>query len=216
MAIGDRFGRLVVASYGTGRMTGKKNPRLRKTVVVKCDCGKSKEVVECALVSGQTTSCGCFRREQKQIANRKNAKTVCHDWSHPLASVWWSMHVRCSNPNNKRWHRYGGRGIVVCERWNTFSNFLEDMPERPAGMTLDRRDNDGNYEPGNCRWATKKTQGNNSSKTRLFKYRGEQLSITQFAEKYGMKAATLWARLKRGMTIKDALSLPLRKSTKTT
>ena len=74
---------------------------------------------------------------------------------------WAHMKTRCQNPNNDRYHRYGGRGIKVCERWQSFENFLADMGVRPPGLTLERMDNDSNYEPGNCKWATQKEQANN-------------------------------------------------------
>jgi hypothetical protein len=215
--IGMRFGRLVVTGIGSGReaKAGKGKVRLRKTVLVQCDCGNCKEVVVGALQSGQTVSCGCYRHEVNQAVTRKNARTTCFNHSHELHSVWWSMHVRCYNTSNKRFARYGGRGITVCDRWKSFENFLQDMGERPSVKhSIDRINNDGNYCPENCRWATNKEQGNNTSKTRLVCYEGELLSITQLAEKHGILVGTLWARLKRGMELEQAIKTPLRKSTK--
>jgi hypothetical protein len=85
-------------------------------------------------------------------------------WGTPIHKVWSMMLQRCGNPKHNRFHRYGGRGITVCDRWRSFQNFFEDMGARPPGMTLDRRDNDRGYEPGNCRWATRKEQSKNQRK----------------------------------------------------
>jgi hypothetical protein len=86
----------------------------------------------------------------------------------PAYDSWHNMKQRCNNPNNKDYHYYGGRDIKICDRWDDFQNFLKDMGLRPIGLSIDRIDNDGNYEPGNCRWATRKEQGCNTRKQRLF------------------------------------------------
>ncbi len=142
--------------------------------------------------------------------NRAKCKTRADDHSHPLYSIWWSMHVRCYNPNNKRWHRYGGRGIKVCERWNVFENFVADVPPRPSKQhSLDRYPNkDGNYEPGNVRWATRREQGNNTSQNVLLTHQGKTQTLTEWARELGLSKGTLWARInKSGHSIERALSL---------
>lgn len=109
------------------------------------------------------------------------------------------MRERCESPKARYYHRYGGRGISVCERWLKFENFLADMGERPPRMSLDRfPNNDGNYEPGNCRWATNLQQHRNKSSNRLISHEGETLTVTEWAERFGIQRAALYERLKRG------------------
>jgi hypothetical protein len=99
-------------------------------------------------------------------------------WRKPIYAVWSMMLQRCNNPKHNRFHRYGGRGITVCERWRSFQNFFDDMGERPPGMSLDRRDNDKGYEPGNCRWATRKEQSKNQLKPRRNEFNGRFAAAT--------------------------------------
>jgi hypothetical protein len=114
------------------------------------------------LVSGRQKSCGCLKRETTI------ARSTTHGLSkHELYYTWKNMWQRCTNPNNPKYPRWGGRGIKVCERWRLFENFLADVGERPPGMTLDRRDNDGDYSPGNWRWATPAEQAANTRNLKL-------------------------------------------------
>lgn len=120
------------------------------------------------------------------------------------------MKRRCLNPNNFAYSRYGGRGITVCDRWlESFENFLVDMGEAPPGMSLDRIDNDGNYKPGNCRWATPLEQGSNKCNNHLIEFEGKTQSLSQWANEYGIQVGTLWYRLKEGWLIEEALTKPL-------
>lgn len=152
--VGTRCGRLTV----TARDGSDANGLAMWTAV--CDCGTTARVRGELLRRGHTQSCGCYKRERLGSTRRHGLTNSAEH------AVWSGMLARCANPNNKRYARYGGRGIIVCERWRVFENFLADMGPRPNGLTLDRINNDGNYEPGNCRWATWKEQANNTSRSR--------------------------------------------------
>ncbi len=120
--------------------------------------------------------------------------------------IWSAMKNRCFNPKNKDYPRYGGRGIAVCERWLKFENFLADMGERPLSMSIDRIDNDGNYEPGNCRWATRMEQQNNQRKNRFFVLNGVTKTLSEWASCLGINRNTLQTRFQRGWPAERALS----------
>jgi hypothetical protein len=116
------------------------------------------------------------------------------------------MRQRCENPNNDRFAAYGGRGIRVCERWQTFENFFSDMGARPAGTSIDRYpDKNGNYEPGNCRWASPREQQNNRRVNHLITWQGETLTVTEMARKLGINKGTFLARVRRGWTVERAI-----------
>jgi hypothetical protein len=117
------------------------------------------------------------------------------------------MLSRCTNPAVRKYHVYGGRGIKVCERWLLFENFLADMGEPPPGLTLDRIDTDGHYEPGNCRWADQKAQQNNRRNNHLLTFDGETLGITEWQRRSGVDRHTIMRRLQKGWPIERALTL---------
>ena len=130
----------------------------------------------------------------------------------PTYYSWRAMKTRCLNPNHAYYWRYGGRGIVICERWKSnFMAFLGDMGERPSELTLERINNDGNYEPENCRWATRADQVENSIAPVWLEYNGLRLNILQWSRKVGISNSTLWRRLRKlNWTVEKVLTTPTR------
>lgn len=154
---GQRFGRLVCNKPGKSCKSG-------RYWICTCDCGKQTEALRGNLINGNVSSCGCFGNETRKT---NGLKTFRHGHSiikSTTYTTWEAMRQRCNNPNNDWYHRYGGRGIKICQRWDSFEMFLSDMGERPEGKTLDRINPDGNYEPSNCQWATPLEQSNNKGK----------------------------------------------------
>lgn len=138
--------------------------------------------------------------ERKMLVNRKQ---------HPLYWMWLKMRHRCSIPSIMQYKDYGGHGIRVCDRWREdFWAFVADMGERPPGATIERIDNDGNYEPANCRWATRREQCNNKRNNRLLTFRGETLTMSEIARKYGLTVHNVYQRLRAGWPIDRALLEP--------
>lgn len=149
---GRRFGRLVVVGFARKReCDGFLLWQCR------CDCGREIEVAGKQLRRGQTQSCGCLMVERTKQANTTHGMKGTRAYR-----IWTGMLTRVRNPHSKDYQRYAGRGITVCDRWLVFENFLSDMGQPPSDFhSIDRENNDGNYEPGNCRWATAKEQANN-------------------------------------------------------
>lgn len=118
----------------------------------------------------------------------------------PIYESWRMMRRRCLNKKDKNFKDYGGRGITICKRWDSFTNFLADMGERPVGETLERKDNNGNYEPDNCRWATTEEQHYNTRANHLLTYRGETMCTAAWAKKLGINQTSMRLRVKYGFT----------------
>lgn len=162
-----------------------------------------------ALKSGHTASCGCLYRE-----SRLYCKKATHGMSHTREhDSWLHMRRRCESPKDGAWSLYGGRGITVCERWKKFENFYADMGACPEGHEIEREHVNGNYEPSNCRWASRKDQANNTRRNRMVAHDGKLLTIAQFAEATGINYSTAYwrhARLgkapSRGALLADQLA----------
>lgn len=134
--------------------------------------------------------------------------------SHPMVrgrayQSWTQMRLRCENPNSDGWKYYGARGITVCDRWRSFANFFADMGDRPSGTSLDRINNDGHYEPGNCRWATPKEQASNRRNNRLLTIGGETKTQSEWCRQFSIDWCTVRDRLSRGWSAEDALQRPI-------
>lgn len=158
--IKKRFGMLTVESVEENR--SKKRSILW---VCKCDCGNKIIVESTALKNGKTQSCGCLQRKNISDRNMKHGHSSKGKLS-PTYISWASMLTRCNNENATNYRHYGGRKILVCDRWKVFENFLQDMGERPEKTSIDRINVNGNYEPNNCRWATQLTQNLNKRKSK--------------------------------------------------
>lgn len=199
--VGNRYGRLIV----TGEAPKQKG---RRYAFTRCDCGAEKTVCVSQLLGGRTNSCGCLSREMA------HTRAMTHGYApdgpkSPEYTSWASMRSRCNNPHNKRFAIYGGRGIMVCERWDKdFVAFLADMGERPTpNHSLDRIDVNGNYEPENCRWATRLEQAHNMRKNVVLSAFGRTMVLAAWAKESGVPNTTLWRRVKQGFSPEDAMTL---------
>lgn len=194
---GQRFGRLLVLS-----MAGKNS---RNTVLWTCicDCGNAAVVLGTKLRSGHTISCGCAQRDASRLAQTSHGMRRT-----PEYNIWRSMKSRCYKKTNAAYHNYGGRGIEVCESWReSFTNFIADMGKRPSDShSIDRIDNDGHYEPGNCHWSTAVIQGNNKRNNLRLEVEGKNMTIAEWARERSIPYATLIQRISRyGWSAQQAL-----------
>lgn len=200
---GSRFGRLAVLRRAGSRLGSSAWECL-------CDCGKTITARACHLRRGYTSSCGCLRSEIRSAVHTTHGELLGGRFTHEYRS-WSHMKNRCGNPKNAAYKNYGGRGIRVCERWVlSFAAFLSDMGRCPPGLTLDRRNNNGHYEPSNCRWASLSQQASNRRSSRYLQYDGQNLTVLQWAKRLGVRHQLICRRLDRGWTVSETLTIPPR------
>ena len=195
---GERFGKLVVVSFDH-----RHNSRSYWNCI--CDCGGSRIVSIDHLRNGEIIDCGCYK---KHISHHQKHGM----YNHRLYGIWSMMKERCFNSKRREYHRYGGRGITVCPEWLDSKTFIEWALSNGYSdeLTLDRIDNDGNYCPQNCRWISKKAQGQNRGNNRLITYDGKTKTITQWAEYSGLPYYILKKRIdKLGWPFERAISEPI-------
>lgn len=168
-----------------------------------CVCGNFKISAASDLKRSPHGSCGCKTREVQSRARRTHGMS-----KHPAFAVWRSMKSRCHRSTHQAWKNYGGRGITVCKRWrDSFENFWTDMgPTYRPGLTLDRRDNNGNYTPANCHWTTPTEQAANTRNNRILETPWGRMPLAQAARKSGINATTIAYRLQNGWDVETALT----------
>ena len=200
LAVGQRFGMLEVVEHA--HPLKRANGRWAAASIVRCDCGTKRTYKNNALLSGNTTSCGCRTVIHGEARSRGRSAEYL---------AWHGLKARCENPNDPSFESYGGRGISVCERWSrSYVAFLQDMGRRKPGQSLDRIDVDGDYEPANCRWTDIYTQAQNKRTTFIVHYKGEAMCLTEACRRAGLehRYVTIHARIKRrGWTLEQALEL---------
>lgn len=195
--IGKRFGRLTVLEYAGKNKSG------RSQWKCKCDCGEIVIRPNSALrQQNWELSCGCVRNEKS--TKRLTVHGMC---GVPGYYTWTHLKGRCQDPTDPAFKNYGGRGIKICERWKKFKNFIEDMGIKPEGHQLDRIDNDGDYEPGNCRWVLPAVNSLNRRVTIYLTYGGVSLTMKEWSELLGIKYHSLYSRKYRGASDEEALSM---------
>lgn len=198
--VGKLYGHLTVLAIQKARRT---------RFLCLCSCGTEKSIRAAHIIDGLIVSCGCQKRELLRLARTVHG---CANRNHPTPEyrAWRHMIRRCTAPTEKGFKNHGGRGITVCTRWMTdFSAFLADMGARPSSKhSIDRIDNNGNYEPSNCRWATSLQQNRNRRNTAWLEVRGVRKPLTQWADEKGLTRVALYSRLERGWSPEQAVDMP--------
>lgn len=175
--------------------------------VYACACGWLGKKRNKDVRNGRTSSCGCFRKEATAARSKTHGHSIGRSQTSTLM-IWNAMHARCSNPKNIRWDQYGGRGITVCSRWAKFENFLADMGERPAGKSIDRKNNDGNYSPDNCVWSDATDQVYNRSVTLRHEWKGRSWTTLELSKIANVPTKLIRSRLRQGWTVERAATTP--------
>lgn len=203
---GQRFGRLTAFCRED---FVKKDGKKETAYLCKCDCGDVRKVLAYNLKNGHTESCGCLSLEK-----RTKARTTHHKTGTRIYRIWRGMKTRCENSNDYHYEYYGGRGINVCSEWQRFEPFYNWALANgyAKSLTLERIDNNGNYEPSNCRWATIKEQCNNRRTSRIITHNNVSHTLSEWAAIAKIKRGTLAYRIDNGWSIDDALNTPIRRS----
>lgn len=211
LKIGDTLNRWTIVSFVGTRPRGPKSDYTYRIWKCKCSCGNEKEVLEPTLLNGRSKSCGCYGKQQWKVINKKHGETSDKKPSVEYRT-WTAMLTRCRNINCNNYKDYGARGISVCESWNKFENFLQDMGRRPSNNhSLNKIDNNGMYCKENCEWALFPIQAANKRNTRYVTYNGKEIAVCLLAREYNISNQLLSARLKRGWSIHEALHQPTQK-----
>jgi hypothetical protein len=187
---GNKYGRL------TAIRLVERCPKKRHKWLFSCECGNEKVIAIPHVVAGNIQSCGCLQRERAALFATKHGLQATHAREY---GAWIHIKGRCGNPNNQDFRYYGGRGIRVCDRWaNDFAAFMADMGPAPDGFSIDRIDNNGNYEPANCRWADRVTQMNNRRSNRRIEIGDQTKNLSEWCKESGVGVATAIYRIKTG------------------
>lgn len=179
-----------------------------------CSCGAKPLVLGAHLRRSAVVSCGCYRKENTR--DRKTTHGAARVGQKTRAyMIWESMRTRCETPTSMDFKDYGGRGISVCDRWSLFENFLADMGEPTPGMTLERKGNAGNYEPGNCAWESRLAQANNTRSNVIVSAGGARMTLAQFVRENGLQYSATRMQLKRGQRVFDGQQIEVTYPTRT-
>lgn len=201
---GHRFQRLIAVSHERTLYAN----RMQVLWTLQCDCGAVIRTTGTHLRKGRVKSCGCLNNEATAARSRTHGKRRT-----PTYNVWATMRARCDNPKSIGFLNYGGRGIRVCGRWHDFANFLADMGERPGkGYSIDRKDNNGDYCPENCQWATRIEQGRNRRSNVLLTFNGKTMTVADWSRETGIRQQVIRRRLNLGWSHEDTLSRPVGKT----